>query len=34
MLAEWLKPLLEWLGVSLPTLILLIIAILLLVKEK
>ena len=32
MLAEWLKPLLEWLGVSLPVLMLGIIAIILIVK--
>lgn len=34
MLAEWLQPLLEWLGVSLPTLLLGVIALILLVKEK
>lgn len=33
MVAEWLKPLLEWLGVSLPCLLLGIIALILVLKD-
>lgn len=33
MIAEWLKPLLEWLGISLPCLLLGVIAIVLIVRR-